>query len=123
MIFNEYKSFETLQLISLMSLESIISVVGKSIMKIIKIVVAVDLEAAKEFGVKCLYAPVANSTSVSETALLHMLYLSFNVDRLQKMLKVDFYDAKLNTHMTTLDGKTVGIIGCGNIGSRVAKNV
>lgn len=82
---------------------------------------AVDLKAAKEFGVKCLYAPVANSTSVAETAVMHMLYMSRNVNRLQKMLMVDFYDAKLKTKMTTLNGKTVGIIGCGNIGSRTAK--
>lgn len=82
---------------------------------------AVDLQAAKDFGVKCLYAPVANSTSVAETALLHMLYMSRNVTRLQNMLMKDFYDAKLKTHMTTLNGKTVGLIGCGNIGSRVAK--
>lgn len=82
---------------------------------------AVDLKAAKEFHVKCLYAPVANSTSVAETALMHMLYMSRNVTRLRKMLTVDFYDAKLKTYMTTLNGKTVGIIGCGNIGSRTAK--
>lgn len=81
---------------------------------------AVDLKAAADYGVKCLYAPVANSTSVAETALMLMLYLSRNVTRLRKMLTVDFYDAKLKTHMTTLNGKTIGIIGCGNIGSRVA---
>ncbi|BAL01706.1 putative D-3-phosphoglycerate dehydrogenase [Oscillibacter valericigenes Sjm18-20] len=33
----------------------------------------------------------------------------------------DFYNAKLKTHMTTLNGNTLGIIGCGNIGSRLAK--
>lgn len=82
---------------------------------------AVDLKAAKDFNVKCLYAPVANSTSVAETAIMLMLYISRNVTRLRKMLTVDFYDAKLKTHMTTLNGKTVGIIGCGNIGSRTAK--
>lgn len=82
---------------------------------------AVDLQAAADYGVKCLYAPVANSTSVAETALMLMLYMSRNVTRLCKMLTVDFYDAKLKTHMTTLNGKTVGIIGCGNIGSRLAK--
>lgn len=82
---------------------------------------AVDLQAASDFGVKCLYAPVANSTSVAETALLLMLYMSRNVSRLRKMLPVDYYAAKLKTHMTTLNGKTVGIVGCGNIGSRTAK--
>ena len=82
---------------------------------------AVDLQAAKDHGVMCLYAPVANSTSVAETAIMHMLYMRSNVTRLQNMLTVDFYDAKLKTHMTTLNGKTVGLIGCGNIGSRVAK--
>lgn len=82
---------------------------------------AVDLKAADDFGVKCLYAPVANSTSVAETALLLMLYMSRNVSRLRAMLPVDYYAAKLKTPMTTLNGKTVGIIGCGNIGSRTAK--
>ena len=82
---------------------------------------AVDLRAAKDFGVKCLYAPVANSTSVAETAMMHMLYASRNVTHLQKEMPKDFYSAKLKTHMTTLNGKTLGIIGCGNIGSRLAK--
>lgn len=82
---------------------------------------AVDLKAAADYGVKCLYAPVANSTSVAETALMLMLYMSRNVTRLRDMLTVDFYDAKLKTYMTTLNGKTVGLIGCGNIGSRTAK--
>ncbi len=81
---------------------------------------AVDLKAAADHNVECLYAPVANSTSVAETALMLMLYMSRNVTRLQNMLTVDFYDAKLKTHMTTLNGKTVGLIGCGNIGSRTA---
>lgn len=81
----------------------------------------VDLKAAKEFGVTCTYAPVSNSTSVAETAVLHMLYMSRNINRHRKMLLVDYYDAKLKTPMSTLNGKTVGLIGCGNIGSRVAK--
>lgn len=80
----------------------------------------VDLDAAKEFGVKVLYCPTANSTSVSETALLYMLYLSRNFKLVQKTFVDDYYKAKLRTPKTVLDGKTVGIIGCGNVGSRVA---
>ena len=32
----------------------------------------------------------------------------------------DYYKAKLKVHKTTLNGKTLGLIGCGNIGSRLA---
>lgn len=81
----------------------------------------VDLEAAKEFGVQVLYCPTANSTSVAETALLNMLYTSRNFKKVQKTFINDYYQAKLRTPKTELDGKTVGIIGCGNIGSRVAQ--
>lgn len=80
----------------------------------------VDLKAAEEHGVKCLYAPVANSTSVAETALLLMLYCSRNVTVLRNTWVDDYYKAKLKVEKHTLNGKTVGIIGCGNIGSRLA---
>lgn len=33
----------------------------------------------------------------------------------------DFYKAKLKVRKNTINGKTLGLIGCGNIGSRVAK--
>ena len=82
---------------------------------------AVDLEAAKEFGVTCTYAPVANSTSVAETALMLMLYVSRNLTHVQKTIKDDYYAAKLKSGICTLNGKTLGLIGCGNIGSRLAK--
>lgn len=82
---------------------------------------AVDLQAAKEHGVRCVYAPIANSTSVAETAMLLMLYCSRNVTALQKTWVQDFYKAKLKIRKTTLDGKTLGLYGCGNVGSRLAK--
>ncbi len=82
---------------------------------------ALDVKACHDNGVQTLYAPVANSTSVAETALLLMLECSRNVITLRKTWVTDFYKAKLKVHKTTLNGKTVGIIGCGNIGSRLAK--
>ena len=71
-------------------------------------------------GVQTLHAPVANSTSVAETAMLLMLECSRNVIELRKIWVQDYYKAKLKTRKTTVNGKTVGIIGCGNIGSRLA---
>lgn len=81
---------------------------------------ALDVKAAHDNGVKTLYAPVANSTSVAETALMLILECSRNVLKLRKTWIDDYYKAKLEIHKTTINGKTLGIIGCGNIGSRTA---
>ena len=80
----------------------------------------VDLKACEDNNVQTLYAPVANSTSVAETALLLMFETSRNVTVLHKTWVTDFYKAKLKVRKNTLSGKTLGLIGCGNIGSRVA---
>lgn len=81
---------------------------------------ALDVQACHDNGVQALYAPVANSTSVAETALLLILECSRNVTITRKMWVDDFYKAKLKVPKSTLNGKTLGLIGCGNIGSRVA---
>jgi len=81
---------------------------------------ALDVKACHDNGVQTLYAPVANSTSVAETALMLMLECSRNVTVLHKTWVQDYYKAKLKVRKNTLNGKTVGIIGCGNIGSRLA---
>ena len=80
----------------------------------------VDLKACEDNNVKTLYAPVANSTSVAETALLLMFETSRNVTVLHKTWVNEFYKAKLKVRKNTLNGKTLGLVGCGNIGSRVA---
>lgn len=82
---------------------------------------ALDVKACHDNGVQTLYAPVANSTSVAETALLLIFEMSRNVTVLHKTWVQDYYKAKLKVHKTTLSGKTLGIVGCGNIGSRVAR--
>ncbi len=80
----------------------------------------VDLKACEDNNVQTLYAPVANSTSVAETALLLMFETSRNVTVLHKTWVNEFYKAKLKVRKNTLNGKTLGLVGCGNIGSRVA---
>ncbi len=81
---------------------------------------ALDVKACHDNGVQTLYAPVANSTSVAETALLLMFEMSRNVIVLRKTWVDEFYKAKLKVRKNTLSGKTLGIVGCGNIGSSVA---
>lgn len=81
---------------------------------------SLDVKACHENGVQALYAPVANSTSVAETALLLILECSRNVTVLHNTWVQDYYRAKLKVRKNTISGKTIGIIGCGNIGSRLA---
>lgn len=81
----------------------------------------VDLQAAKDHNVQVLYCPTANSMSVAEVTMMYMLYCSRNYTVVRRDFINDYYKAKLRTPKCELDGKTVGIIGCGNIGSIVAK--
>ena len=82
---------------------------------------ALDVKACHDNGVQTLYAPVANSTSVAETAIMLILECIRNVTVLHNTWVDEFYKAKLKVRKNTVNGKTLGIIGCGNIGSRVAK--
>lgn len=81
----------------------------------------VDLDTARAHGVMVCYAPVANSMSVAEAAIMYMLYCSRNFKKVQKHFLEDYYYAKLKLPKVELDGKTLGLIGVGNIGSKVAK--
>ncbi|MBQ7797098.1 MAG: hydroxyacid dehydrogenase [Lachnospiraceae bacterium] len=81
----------------------------------------VDLEAAKEKGIMVLYAPRANSESVAELALFYMLHCSRNFKLVQKLYKDDYMTAKMKVEKHELNGKTLGLIGVGNIGGLVAK--
>ena len=60
---------------------------------------ALDVKACHDNGVQTLYAPVANSTSVAETAMLLILECSRNVTLLHKTWVDDYYKAKLKTAM------------------------
>ncbi len=82
---------------------------------------SLDVKACRDNGVQALYAPVANSTSVAETALMLMLECSRNVTALRRQFVNDYNGSKLRLKKTTLNGKTLGIIGCGNVGSRLAR--
>lgn len=81
----------------------------------------VDLDAARKHGVTVLNAPVANSTSVAELALFYILYCSRNFGLVQRTMLDDYYYAKLRTPKCEIAGKKLGLVGVGNIGSRVAR--
>jgi D-3-phosphoglycerate dehydrogenase len=80
----------------------------------------VDVEAATRCGVMVINAPTGNTVSAAEHAIALMLALARNIPQANASLKSCVW--KRNEFMgTELRGKTLGIIGLGNVGSEVAK--
>lgn len=81
----------------------------------------VDLEVARKNKVLVTYAPGANSISVAELAIFFMLHCARNFKLVQKHYQDDYGFAKFRVPKTELYGKTLGLVGLGNIGGLVAK--
>ena len=81
----------------------------------------VDLAAAREHGVLVCTAGGANAISVAELTIFYMLYCSRNFKKVQNLYLQDYRQAKTGVPKTELEGKTLGLVGLGNIGKLVAK--
>lgn len=80
----------------------------------------VDWDAARRRGVRVLWAPQANSDSVAEyTVLLIFAYLRQLVPAVQHVREGGWRDTL--PFGRELRGQTVGLIGLGNVGARVAR--
>jgi D-3-phosphoglycerate dehydrogenase / 2-oxoglutarate reductase len=79
----------------------------------------VDLEAAAERGVKVLSTPLANPDSVAEHVVLVILAIQRRLCEVSSQVRGGQW-RNLVTAGTELSGKTVGLVGFGNVGSRVA---
>lgn len=83
----------------------------------------VPMDAATAHGVLVSNVPGGNAQSVAEFCVMGMLMLARNIARITASLRVDTFDAarSLAAPALELDGGTVGIVGLGHIGTRVAK--
>ena len=82
----------------------------------------IDLSAAQARNVKVMYTPDANSQSAAELTLLLMLATLRRAGESDRALR----DGKWKDHFppgSELCGKTVGIIGLGRVGGKVARFV
>jgi D-3-phosphoglycerate dehydrogenase len=80
----------------------------------------VDVAAATRCGVVVVNAPTGNTVSAAEHTIALLLALARNIPQANVSLKGGAW--KRNEFMgTELRGKTLGIIGLGNVGSEVAK--
>ena len=82
---------------------------------------AIDLEAAKERGVKVVYTPKGNCESVAEHFVALALMLAKKVRLADIALRTGNWKARYELIGTELRGKTLGIIGFGRIGQQTAR--
>lgn len=80
----------------------------------------IDLDAASENGIVVKCAPFGNTNAVAELTMCLMLNISRNIPQAHQSLKTGKWK-KAEFKGTELSFKTLGILGCGKIGQRVAE--
>lgn len=83
---------------------------------------SIDIDYAEKMGVTLFSAPEGNRNAVGEHALGILLSLFNNLNRANREVKGGAWNRELNRG-TELDGKTVGLIGYGNMGKWFAKKL
>ena len=81
----------------------------------------VDLDAATRRGVAVVHAPGSNAQAVAEHALMLMLACVKRTVEIDRLTRKGDWRARHVIGNTELAGKTLGIVGVGNIGRRVAR--
>lgn len=81
----------------------------------------IDLDAAKESGVTVINTPYANTNSVAELIVGLMLDISRNISACDSRTRGEGFSRIAPPEMTGIEltGKTVGLVGMGNIARRM----
>jgi D-3-phosphoglycerate dehydrogenase len=80
----------------------------------------IDHEYAKTKGITVMNTPLANSASVAELTIGFMLMMARSLYQATASVKAEKWDKK-SFNGDEIGGKTLGLIGVGNIGKEVAK--
>lgn len=80
----------------------------------------IDHEYAKSKGIAVMNTPLASSASVAELAIGYMFALARSVVKATASMKSEKWDKK-SFEGDEIGGKTLGLIGVGNIGKETAK--
>jgi len=82
---------------------------------------AIDRLAAADLGITIVNTPNANDESVAEHCLGMMLVLAKRMHAADRALRAGDWEARYRLIGVELEGKTLGLVGFGNIGRRLAR--
>ena len=80
-----------------------------------------DLQALTEHGVAMAYCPGTNERSVAEHTIAMLYALAKNIPERNNEVKAGNYGIRNKFNAVELAGRTVGVLGLGNIGKQVAR--
>lgn len=86
----------------------------------------IDTDACRERGVQVVNIPAYSTASVAQLTIQMLLALYSDLDGMRNIVRDGMWTGipgypYQNVNYTELDGMTLGLIGCGGIGSRVAR--
>lgn len=81
----------------------------------------VDLVTATARGIPVVITPGAGTNAVAEGALAHMLYLVKRLGEMTNLVREGRWSERMAIELGDLDGATLGIVGFGRIGRRLAQ--
>jgi D-3-phosphoglycerate dehydrogenase len=81
----------------------------------------IDIKAATEKGIVVVNTPNANATSVAEHTLTVIGALAKQMTVYNREMRVGKWEIRNSYRAVDLDGKTLGLVGVGRIGSMVAR--
>ena len=81
----------------------------------------IDVAYARSKGIQVRNTPAASSNSVAELTIGYLLALGRNIPRATASMKDGQWEKKALSKGTELAGKTLGLVGCGRIGTLVAQ--
>ncbi|WP_178945312.1 hydroxyacid dehydrogenase [Kocuria sp. TGY1127_2] len=80
----------------------------------------VDVPAARRRGIPVAITPGTNTNAVAEGAFAHILHLVKSLDPLTRLVREGRWTERSGVPVGDLEGATLGIMGYGRIGQRVA---